>query len=33
MFNINNFLDEEYETARDYSQMGRSFYFGFKRAY
>ena len=30
---INNILDEKYETVRDYSQMDRSFNFGIKRAY
>ena len=29
-FNITNVLDEKYETARDYSQMDRSFNFGIK---
>ena len=32
-FNINNILDENYETARDYSQMDRSFNFGIRRSY
>jgi len=32
-FNINNILDEKYETVRDYSQMDRSFNFGIRRAY
>ena len=32
-FDINNILDEKYETARDYSQMDRSFNFGIKRVY
>ena len=30
---INNILDEKYETARDYSQMDRSFNFGIRRVY
>lgn len=29
-FNVTNLLDEKYETTRDYSQIGRSFNFGFK---
>ncbi len=32
-FNITNILDEKYETTRDYSQMNRSFNFGFKKSY
>jgi len=32
-FDINNILDEKYETTRDYSQMGRSFNFGIRRVY
>jgi len=32
-FNINNILDEKYETTRDYSQMDRSFNFGIRRVY
>ena len=32
-FNINNILDEKYETTRDYSQMDRSFNFGIRRSY
>ena len=32
-FNITNVLDEKYETARDYSQMDRSFSFGIKKKY
>ena len=32
-FNITNMFDEEYETARDYSQHGRSFNIGLKRLY
>ena len=32
-FDINNILDEKYETARDYSQMDRSFNFGIRRVY
>ena len=32
-FNITNVLDEKYETARDYSQMDRSFNFGIKNSY
>ena len=32
-FDINNILDEKYETARDYTQMDRSFNFGVRRAY
>ena len=30
---INNIMDEKYETARDYSQMNRSFNFGIRRVY
>ena len=30
---ILNLLDEKYETARDYSQLGRSFNLGFKKNY
>ena len=30
---INNIMDEKYETARDYSQMDRSFNFGIRRVY
>ena len=29
-FNIINLFDEKYETARDYSQLPRTFNFGFK---
>ena len=32
-FDIDNILDEKYETARDYSQMDRSFNFGIRRVY
>ena len=32
-FDINNILEEKYETTRDYSQMDRSFNFGIKRVY
>ena len=32
-FDINNILDEKYETTRDYSQMDRSFNFGIMRVY
>jgi len=32
-FDINNILDEKYETTRDYSQMNRSFNFGIRRVY
>jgi len=32
-FDINNILDEKYETARDYSQMDRSYNFGLRRTY
>ena len=32
-FDINNILDEKYETARDYSQMDRSYNFGIRRSY
>ena len=32
-FNITNVLDEKYETARDYSQMNRSFNFGIKNIF
>ena len=32
-FDINNILDEKYETTRDYSQMDRSFNFGIRRIY
>ena len=31
--NITNLLDEKYETARDYSQLGRSFNIGIKKKY
>ena len=31
--NISNIFDENYETAKDYSQMNRSFNLGFKRLY
>ena len=31
--NITNIFDENYETAKDYSQMNRSFNLGFKRLY
>jgi len=31
--NINNIFDENYETAKDYSQLGRNFYFGIKQNY
>ena len=30
-FNITNLFDEDYETARDYSQLGRSINFGLKK--
>ena len=33
LFNIDNILDEKYETTRDYSQMDRSFNFGIIRSY
>jgi len=32
-FDINNILDEKYETARDYSQLDRSYNFGIRRSY
>ena len=32
-FDINNILDEKYETVRDYSQMDRSYNFGIRRSY
>ena len=32
-FDIDNILDENYETTRDYSQMDRSFNFGIRRVY
>jgi len=32
-FDVNNILDEKYETARDYSQMDRTFNFGIRRVY
>ena len=32
-FNVNNIFDEKYETARDYSQMDRSYNFGIRRSY
>jgi len=32
-FDIENILDEKYETTRDYSQMDRSFNFGIRRVY
>ena len=32
-FDIDNILDEKYETVRDYSQMDRSFNFGIRRVY
>ena len=32
-FNITNVLNEKYETARDYSQMDRSFNFGIKNSF
>ncbi len=32
-FNITNLFDEKYETARDYSQMDRSFNFGIKKSF
>ena len=32
-FNITNLFDEEYETARDYSQLGRSLNIGLKKLY
>mgnify|MGYP003951446747 CR=1 FL=1 len=32
-FDINNILDEKYETTRDYSQMDRSFNFGIRKVY
>ena len=31
--NVTNLLNEKYETARDYSQLGRSFNLGFKKNY
>ena len=30
---LTNLLDEKYETARDYSQMDRSFNFGIKNSF
>ena len=32
-FKITNLFDEKYETARDYSQLGRSFNVGIKKRY
>ena len=32
-FKINNLFDEKYETARDYSQLGRSFNFGLNKSF
>ena len=32
-FDINNIMDEKYETARDYSQIDRSFNFGIRSVY
>jgi len=32
-FNVTNIFDEKYETAKDYSQMGRSFNIGIKKKY
>ena len=32
-FDINNILNEKYETVRDYSQMDRSYNFGIRRSY
>ena len=32
-FDINNILDEKYETVRDYSQSERSYNFGIRRSY
>ena len=32
-FDIVNISDKKYETAQDYSQMGRSFNFGLKRRF
>jgi len=32
-FDINNILDEKYETVRDYSQLDRSYNFGIRRSY
>jgi len=32
-FDIDNILDEKYETSRDYSQMDRSFNFGIRKVY
>ncbi len=32
-FNVTNVLDEKYETARDYSQMNRSFNLGIKKSF
>ena len=32
-FDMNNILNEKYETTRDYSQMDRSFNFGIRRVY
>ena len=31
--NVTNLLNEKYETARDYSQLGRSFNVGIKKRY
>ena len=31
--NFKNIFDENYETAKDYSQLGRNFYFGIKQNY
>ena len=32
-FDINNIMDEKYETTRDYSQMDRSFNLGIRRSF
>ena len=32
-FKITNLFDEKYETARDYSQLGRSFNIGLNRSF
>ena len=32
-FDITNILDKEYETAKDYTQLGRTFNFGIKTNY
>ena len=33
IINVENLLDEKYETARDYSQLGRSINLGIKKIY